>query len=109
MKYVLISINASDTYIHPTNPGILEVPVGKQVTSLRKKDIDKLVHKKGKAPISKAIQNLLRWNTRRHTKSAELLKDWAEKAADWVHTYVEASSIIHTNIDNSENQIKIKL
>ena len=75
------------------NPGILEVPEGSHVWNLTKKHILNLIKSKGKAPVSKAVQNLLRWNK---NKKADKLKSWAKKAATWVH---EAESVpAHANL-----------
>ncbi len=70
--------------IKVTNPGVLEVPKNKKVTSLTKKHVLSLIQKKGKPAISRAIQNLLRWNKNKRTANANAIRAWATKAAKWL-------------------------
>lgn len=69
------------------HPGILGVPEGKKVWSLKKSDIISLCKKKSKAAISKAVQNLIRWNRNKRSPGANKTRAWANKAAGWVHAF----------------------
>jgi len=83
------------------NPGILKVPEGSNVWRLTKKHIVSLVKKEGKAKISRAVQNLLRWNKNKRTESANKIRAWANKAAGWVSAEESTASIICANVVNS--------
>jgi len=66
------------------HPGILEVPEGKSVRSMSEKHFKELIKRKGWAPISRALMNLVRWNKNRD----ESLSHWAhgmqKKLSAWV-------------------------
>lgn len=70
--------------IEVENPGLLEVPKGKDVDDLPESHFRDLVKKKGYEEIIRGLQNLRRWNKNREPS----LSDWADgimdKLKDWV-------------------------
>lgn len=66
--------------IKVTNPGILEVPEGKNIMSLPVSHFVALAKKKGLAPIVKALLNLYRWNENDNPK----LSAWAKSTQEAV-------------------------
>ena len=55
-------LTEKDTEIEVKNPGILEVPEGKNVDDLPQSHFEKLAKKKGLGKITKALNNLQVWN-----------------------------------------------
>lgn len=67
------------------HPGVLEVPEGKDVENLPLSHFQDLVKKKGLAPISHALTNLIVWNRKKNPtlsskvdKIQNALTKWAE-------------------------------
>lgn len=60
------------------NPGMLEVPDGKNVDDLPMSHFEKLVDKKGYAPVIRALTNLEVWNKDKNKS----LSNWASNMAD---------------------------
>lgn len=67
------------------NPGLLEVPKGKDVQDLPLDHFKKLVKKKGYESIIRGLQNLRRWNKNRDPK----LSNWADSTMDSLEKWVE--------------------
>jgi hypothetical protein len=61
------------------NPGVLEVPKGKDVTSLPLSHFVGLAKKKGLKEIVNALLNLYRWNKNDDPKISNWAKDMQEK------------------------------
>lgn len=66
--------------IKVTNPGILEVPDGKNIMSLPVSHFVALAKKKGVGAIVKALLNLYRWNENDNPK----LSKWAKSTQEAV-------------------------
>ena len=97
-----IKLNSKKINISVKNPGILEVPEGKKVTSLNKSHIEGLVKKKGRAKISRSVTNLKVWNKNKRTESANEIRAWANKALKWIDNFsgkTNASSIVSNSIN----------
>ncbi|MBQ3421210.1 MAG: hypothetical protein IJH34_05995 [Romboutsia sp.] len=60
------------------NPGLLEVPAGKEVDQLPKSHFEKLIAKKGYEKIIRGLTNLEVWNKNKNPK----LSKWASNMAD---------------------------
>lgn len=69
--------------IKAKNPGMLEVPEGKNVEDLPVSHFEKLIDKKGRAPIIRALTNLEVWN-KNDNKS---LSAWAKKMKKSLEDY----------------------
>ena len=93
MDYIMI-IGAKDWKgIKIKHPGILEVPEGKNVWQLKKKDVIRLAKKRSRGAISRALNNLLRWNKNKRTKSANRIRAWARKSLGWLEKEYATSSV----------------
>lgn len=75
-KRVSEDTNPEDIKI--SNPGILEVPDGKEVDELPLSHFVALAKRKGHAAISRALGNLVRWNKKQNPS----LSKWAEDMID---------------------------
>ena len=71
--------------IQAKNPGILEVPEGKNVQDLPASHFKNLIDKKGRSPIIRALTNLEVWN-KNDNKS---LSAWAKKMKKSLEGYGE--------------------
>ena len=80
-----IYIRSDKADIEAKNPGILEVPEGKNVDDLPVKHFKALIDKKGRAPIIRALNNLEVWN-KNDNKS---LSSWAKKMKKSLEGYGE--------------------
>ena len=80
-----IYIRSAKADIETKNPGILEVPEGKNVDNLPVKHFKALIDKKGRAPIIRALTNLEVWN-KNDNKS---LSSWAKKMKKSLEGYGE--------------------
>lgn len=65
--------------IEVKNPGILEVPEGRSVSSLGINHFKKLIEKKGYAPIIRALTNLQVWNKNENPKLSKWAEDMSER------------------------------
>lgn len=72
------------------NPGILEVPEGKDVESLPASHFTNLAQKKGREPVVKALMNLYRWNKGKGGEKGKLA-DWAKGMQEKVSASMEKS------------------
>lgn len=70
--------------IEVENPGILEVPEGKDVNDLGEDHFKSLIKKKGWEEISRALVNLDRWNKNRDPKLSSWADNMQQKLSDWV-------------------------
>lgn len=68
----------SENKIEVKNPGLLEVPDGKNVEDLPQSHFERLIDKKGYEAVIRALTNLEVWNK---TKNKEL-SSWASNMAD---------------------------
>ena len=65
--------------IQATNPGVLEVPEGKDVMELPLSHFEALAKKVGLSEVVKALLNLWRWNQEKNPKLSAWAKDMQEK------------------------------
>ena len=77
----------SKANIEVENPGMLEVPDGKNVQDLPVKHFKDLIDRKGRAPIIRALTNLEVWN-KNDNKS---LSAWAKKMKKSLEGYGETT------------------
>ena len=70
--------------IEVENPGILEVPEGKNVEDMGEDHFKSLIKKKGWEEISRALVNLIRWNKNRDKKLSNWADNMQEKLSKWV-------------------------
>lgn len=78
---------AKTTYdIDVTHPGILEVPKGKNVDELPVSHFKRLIDKKGRAPIIRALTNLQVWNK----NDDKPLSNWAKRMKKSLEGYGES-------------------
>lgn len=73
-----------DVKIETENPGMLEVPEDKKVYDLSEDHFKKLVKKKGLAPISRALTNLIVWNKKTNPKISKWADNMQNKMTAWV-------------------------
>lgn len=78
-KYFKLIHEANPETIKATNPGVLEVPEGKNVMDLSLSHFVALAKKKGRGEIVKALLNLYRWNQDKNPKLSKWAKDMQEK------------------------------
>lgn len=85
-KYLNKIYEQEKVRIPVSHPGVLEVPEGKDVENLPLSHFQALVKKKGLAPISKALTNLIVWNRKKNPtlstkvdKIQNALTKWAEE------------------------------
>ena len=74
-KYLNILNEEDDVEIPVKNPGLLEVPDGKNVEDLPFDHFKKLAQKKGANKIIKGLTNLIVWNKKKNPS----LSKWADK------------------------------
>ena len=84
MKFKIIK-ESKDTKIEVENPSLLEVPEGKKVYDLPVSHFKKLIDKKGREKIIRAITNLQVWNKNDDHKIAS----WAKKMKKSLEGYGE--------------------
>jgi hypothetical protein len=70
--------------IEVENPGILEVPEGKDVEDLPESHFQSLIKKKGWEEISRALVNLIRWNKNKNKSLSNWADSMQEKLSKWV-------------------------
>ena len=70
--------------IEVENPGLLEVPKGKDVDDLPLSHFKDLVEKKGYEEVIRGLQNLRRWNKNREPSLSSWADDMMDKLKDWV-------------------------
>jgi hypothetical protein len=75
------------------NPGVLDIPEGKKVTDLSLSHFETLAQKKGIGAVSRALNNLARWNTKKDPKLSQWaigmlnrFVGWADKNQDKLST-----------------------
>ena len=66
------------------HPGELEVPEGKNVDDLPLSHFKELVKKKGLAPISKALTNLIVWNKSKNPTFSKKIDSIQNQLTAWV-------------------------
>lgn len=93
-----IANSINEENIKVENPGILEVPEGKKVDELPQSHFEKLINKKGYAPIIKALTNLETWNKNKNPK----LSKWASNMADKLKKKFKKESFSIQNKDWSK-------
>ena len=74
-------IYEQDVNIDVENPGILEVPEGKNVEDLPIKHFVDLANKKGLSTITKALNNLQVWNKNKNPKLSKWAGDMIDKVS----------------------------
>ena len=85
-------INEKETEkIKVKNPGMLEVPEGKDVETLGADHFKNLIKKKGWNEISKALMNLVRWNKNENPKLSSWADNMQEKLSKWVENKRESN------------------
>lgn len=70
--------------IEVENPGLLEVPEGKEVNDLPISHFKNLVGKKGYEEIIRGLQNLRRWNKNKNPELSNWADDMMDKLKKWV-------------------------
>jgi|WetSurMetagenome_2_1015567.scaffolds.fasta_scaffold14850_2 hypothetical protein len=87
-KNTLITLVEKDTSdIKVENEGILEIPEGKSFDDMPLKHFISLAKKIGKGPVSKAINNLARWNESKNpslAKKAREVMDSLKDNKEWI-------------------------
>lgn len=84
-KKVEIISEADDVEdIEVENPGILEVPEGKNVEDMGEDHFKSLIKKKGWEEISRALVNLDRWNKNRDKKLSNWADNMQSKLSSWI-------------------------
>ena len=80
-----LHLNEQDVEIEVKNPGVLEVPEGKNVDDLPIKHFVELADRKGLGAVTKALNNLQVWNKKKNPS----LSKWAGNMIDKVTKRVE--------------------
>ena len=85
MKFMKLCINEQNVEIEVKNPGVLEVPEGKNVEDLPIKHFVAIADRKGLGAVTKALNNLQVWNKKKNPS----LSKWAGDMIDKVTKRVE--------------------
>lgn len=80
-----LRLNEQDVEIEVKNPGVLEVPEGKNVDDLPIKHFVELADRKGLGAVTKALNNLQVWNKKKNPS----LSKWAGEMIDKVTKRIE--------------------
>jgi hypothetical protein len=86
VKNTNVLIEAGTTNIKVENEGILEIPEGKSFSDMPMSHFISLAKKIGKGPVSKAINNIARFNENKNpslAKKASSMMDSLKNSTEW--------------------------
>jgi len=84
LKRMYVKEETDPEDIEVENPGILEVPEGKDVEDLPESHFQSLIKKKGWEEISRALINLVRWNKNKNKSLSNWADSMQNKLSKWV-------------------------
>lgn len=84
-SYLNLLKEATNVKIPIKHSGMLEVPEGKDVENMPFDHFKGLVKKKGLAPISRALTNLIVWNRKKNPTLSKKVDTIQNKLTDWVN------------------------
>lgn len=87
-------IKEENTEIEVKNPGVLEVPKGKNVEDLPIKHFVNLANKKGLATVTKALNNLQVWNKNKNKPLSKWARDMIDKVTKRVENQKKNESLM---------------
>lgn len=96
----LRTIREQQTNIEVENPGVLEVPEGKNVEDLPIKHFVAIANKRGLSTVTRALNNLQVWNKNKNKPLSKWAGDMIDKVTKRYENQKKNESLMYENIDD---------